>query len=83
MPNLIEVQQNSYRWFLETGLQELFDDISPIQVLTIWSGVCGVSLVNPNTRRRDQGKGRYYAPLRVKVRTLNKETGEVNETDAL
>ena len=85
MPNLIEVQQNSYRWFLETGLQELFDDISPIQDFTgnLVLEFVGYSLGEPKYSE-EESKERdvtYAAPLRVKVRLLNKETGEVNETD--
>ncbi len=85
MPNLIEVQQNSYRWFLETGLQELFRDISPIQDFTgnLVLEFVGYSLGEPKYSE-EESKERdvtYAAPLRVKVRLLNKETGEVNETD--
>lgn len=85
MPNLIEVQQNSYRWFLETGLQELFDDISPIQDFTgnLVLEFVGYHLGEPKYSE-EESKERdvtYAAPLRVKVRLLNKETGEVNETD--
>lgn len=85
MPNLIEVQQNSYRWFLESGLQELFRDISPIQDFTgnLVLEFVGYSLGEPKYSE-EESKERdvtYAAPLRVKVRLLNKETGEVNETD--
>ncbi|NPV91751.1 MAG: DNA-directed RNA polymerase subunit beta [Firmicutes bacterium] len=85
MPNLIEVQQNSYRWFLDVGLQELFQDISPIQDFTgnLVLEFVGYSLGEPKYSE-EESKERdvtYAAPLRVKVRLLNKETGEVNETE--
>ncbi|NLK52597.1 MAG: DNA-directed RNA polymerase subunit beta [Syntrophomonadaceae bacterium] len=85
MPNLIEVQKNSYQWFLETGLQELFRDISPIQDFTgnLVLEFVGYTLGEPKYSE-EESKERdvtYAAPLRVKVRLWNKETGEVNETD--
>ncbi|MDH7478595.1 MAG: DNA-directed RNA polymerase subunit beta, partial [Syntrophomonadaceae bacterium] len=85
MPNLIEVQKNSYHWFLDVGLQELFNDISPIQDFTgnLVLEFVGYSLGEPKYSE-EESKERdvtYAAPLRVKVRLLNKETGEVNETE--
>ena len=85
MPNLIEVQKNSYQWFLEVGLQELFRDISPIQDFTgnLVLEFVGYTLGEPKYSE-EESKERdvtYAAPIRVKVRLWNKETGEVNETD--
>jgi len=85
MPNLIEVQQNSYRWFIEEGLRELFRDVSPIQdftgnlVLEFVDYFLGESkYTEEEAKERDVT---YAAPLRVKVRLLHKDTGEVNETE--
>jgi DNA-directed RNA polymerase subunit beta len=85
MPNLIEIQQNSYRWFLEEGLREMFRDISPIQDFTgnLVLEFIDYSLGDPKyeveeCKERDVT---YAAPLRVKVRLINKETGEVKEQE--
>ncbi|MDN5294218.1 MAG: DNA-directed polymerase subunit beta [Eubacteriales bacterium] len=85
MPNLIEVQKRSYRWFLEEGLRELFRDISPIQDFTgnLALEFVDYTLGEPKhsvqaCKERDVT---YSAPLRVKVRLVNKETGEVKEQD--
>ncbi|MCR5451551.1 MAG: DNA-directed RNA polymerase subunit beta [Lachnospiraceae bacterium] len=87
MPNFIEVQKNSYEWFLEEGLREAFEDISPI---TDYSGHLSLTFVDyklckedakytiPQCKERD---ATYAAPLKVKVRLHNKETDEVNEHD--
>jgi DNA-directed RNA polymerase subunit beta len=86
MPNLIEVQKNSYRWFLEEGLREVFRDVSPI---TDYTGNLILDFVdyslddNPKydveeCKERDTT---YSAPLKVKVRLINKETGEVKEQE--
>lgn len=85
IPNLIEVQKNSYRWFLEKGLRELFRDISPIQDFTgnLVLEFVDYSLGEPKYSE-EESKERdvtYAAPLRVKVRLLNKETGDVSESD--
>ena len=81
MPNLIEVQKNSYKWFLEDGLKEVFEDISPI---TDYSGHLSLEFVDfmlceddkkysiEECKERD---ATYAAPLKVKVRLYNKETG--------
>jgi DNA-directed RNA polymerase subunit beta len=85
MPNLIEIQQNSYRWFLKEGLREMFRDISPIQDFT---GNLVLEFVDytlkPPKYSVEECKARdvtYSAPLHVRVRLLNKETGEVKEQD--
>ena len=85
MPNLIEIQRDSYQWFLEEGLMEMFEEISPISDFT---GNLSLEFVNyslgepkydvDECRERD---ATYAAPLRVKVRLINKETGEVKEQD--
>ena len=85
MPNLIEVQKNSYQWFLDEGLKEAFADISPIED---YSGKLSLDFVDftlceddvkytiPECKERD---ATYAAPLKVKVRLHNKETDEINE----
>jgi DNA-directed RNA polymerase subunit beta len=85
LPNLIEVQRNSYVWFLNTGLKEVFHDISPIQDFTgnLVLEFLDYNLGNPKygveqCKERDVT---YAAPLRVKVRLINKETGEVKEQE--
>lgn len=87
MPNLIEVQLNSYNWFLKEGLQEVFDDINPIQDYTANLNLefVGYKLDMDNIKYSvEECKERdatYAAPLKVKVRLLNKETGEVKEQE--
>ena len=85
MPNLIEVQKNSYEWFLDEGLREVFDDISPI---ADYSGHLSLEFVDfrlcedevkytiDECKERD---ATYAAPLKVKVRLYNKENDEINE----
>ena len=85
MPNLIEVQTDSYKWFLDEGLKEVFDDISPI---TDYRGHLSLEFVDftlctdetkytiEECKERD---ATYAAPLKVKVRLHNKETDEINE----
>jgi DNA-directed RNA polymerase subunit beta len=85
VPNLIEIQQKSYQWFLETGLREMFQDISPITDFTgnLVLEFIDYSLGEPKYTV-DDAKERdvtYAAPLRVKVRLINKETGEVKEQE--
>ncbi len=85
IPNLIEIQQKSYQWFLEEGLREMFQDISPIQDFTgnLILEFIDYSLGEPKYSV-DESKERdvtYAAPLRVKVRLINKETGEVKEQE--
>jgi len=87
MPNLIEVQLDSYNWFLREGLQEVFDDINPIQDYTANLNLefVGYKLDMDNIKYSvEECKERdatYAAPLKVKVRLLNKETGEVKEQE--
>ncbi|MBC8545795.1 DNA-directed RNA polymerase subunit beta [Clostridiaceae bacterium NSJ-31] len=86
MPNLIEVQKNSYKWFLEEGLKEVFQDISSI---TDYTGNLVLDFIDyhlDNTPKYsvEECKARdvtYAAPLRVRASLLNKETGEVKEQD--
>ncbi|ALS26166.1 DNA-directed RNA polymerase subunit beta [Paenibacillus cisolokensis] len=85
VPNLIEIQQKSYEKFLEQDLLELFQDISPIQDFTgnLSLEFIDYSLGEPKYSV-DESKERdvtYAAPLRVKVRLINKETGEVKEQE--
>ncbi|WP_405098335.1 DNA-directed RNA polymerase subunit beta [Oceanobacillus sp. FSL H7-0719] len=85
LPNLIEIQTASYEWFLEEGLREMFKDISPIEDFTgnLSLEFVDYSLAEPNYPV-DESKERdvtYNAPLRVKVRLLNNETGEVKEQE--
>ena len=87
MPNLIEVQTDSYKWFLDEGLKEVFDDISPI---TDYSGHLSLEFVDftlctdetkytiEECKERD---ATYSAPLRVNVRLVNNDTGEVKEQE--
>ena len=88
MPNLIEVQKDSYKWFLEEGLKEVFDDISPI---ADYSGHLSLEFVdfelckeempvNKNTIEKCKERdATYAAPLKVKVRLYNKEKEEISE----
>ncbi|MDO7789170.1 DNA-directed RNA polymerase subunit beta [Desulforamulus aquiferis] len=85
LPNLIEVQRNSYEWFLREGLREVFHDISPIQDFTgnLVLEFLDYTLGEPKysveeCKERDVT---FAAPLRVKVRLINKETGEVKEQE--
>jgi len=85
VPNLIEIQKQSYQKFLDEGLREIFRDISPIQDFTgnLVLEFIDYSLGEPKytveeAKERDVT---YAAPLRVKVRLLNKETGEVKEQE--
>ena len=85
MPNLIEVQKNSYQWFLDEGLREVFADISPI---ADYNGQLSLEFVDfvlcrdkvkysiEECKERD---ATYAAPLEVKVRLHKKETGEINQ----
>ncbi len=86
MPNLIEVQKNSYKWFLEEGLKEIFHDISPI---TDHAGKLVLEFFDyrldynskytvEECKERD---AKYAAPLKVSVRLINTETGEIKEQE--
>ena len=85
MPNLIEVQKDSYQWFLDEGLKEVFDDISPI---ADYSGNLSLEFVDFTLCEEDakysieeckERDATYAAPLKVKVRLYNKENDEINE----
>jgi DNA-directed RNA polymerase subunit beta len=85
LPNLIEIQTSSYQWFLDEGLREMFQDISPIEDFAgnLSLEFIDYSLGEPKysveeCKERDVT---YSAPLRVKVRLVNKETGEVKDQD--
>lgn len=87
MPNLIEVQKNSYQWFLDEGLKEVFNDISPI---TDYSGQLSLEFVDFTLCEDDikytieeckERDATYAAPLKVKVRLYNKETDEFSQHD--
>jgi DNA-directed RNA polymerase subunit beta len=85
LPNLIEIQTSSYQWFLDEGLREMFQDISPIEDFTgnLSLEFIDYSLGDPKypveeSKERDVT---YSAPLRVKVRLVNKETGEVKDQE--
>ena len=85
LPNLIEIQTASYQWFLEEGLKEMFEDISPIED---FSGNLSLEFIDyslgdykypiEESKERDVT---YSAPLRVKVRLINNQTGEVKEQE--
>ena len=86
MPNLIEVQKNSYKWFIEEGIREVFHDVSPI---TDYTGNLVLEFVDysldekpkytiPECKERDTN---YATSLRVKVRLRNLETGEIKEQE--
>ena len=86
MPNLIEIQKNSYDWFLDEGLKEVFHDVSPI---TDYTGNLILEFIDyrlEDTTKYDieeckERDATYAAPLRVKVRLINRETGEVKEQE--
>ena len=85
MPNLIEVQKNSYKWFLDEGMKEVFDDISPI---TDFSGHLSLEFIDFTLCEDDvkytieeckERDATYAAPLKVKVRLHNRDNDEINE----
>ena len=87
MPNLIEVQKDSYHWFLDEGLREVFDDISPIED---YSGKLSLEFVDFTLCEKDvkysieecaERDATYAAPLKVRVRLHNKENDEISEHD--
>ena len=85
LPDLIEVQRSSYSWFVQEGLQEIFRDISPIQDFTgnLVLEFLEFTLGEPKYSV-DECKERdatYSVPLKVKVRLINRETGEVKEQE--
>ncbi|MEJ9210780.1 DNA-directed RNA polymerase subunit beta [Bacillus smithii] len=85
LPNLIEIQTSSYQWFLDEGLREMFQDISPIEDFTgnLSLEFIDYSLGEPkySVEEAKQRDATYSAPLRVKVRLVNKETGEVKDQE--
>ena len=86
VPNLIEIQLDSYKWFLEEGLKEVFEDISPIEDYTgnLILEFVDYSLDEKPKYDIEECKERdttYCAPLKVKVRLINKETGEIKEQE--
>ena len=86
MPNLIEVQKRSYKWFLEEGLREVFNDISPITDYTenLVLEFVDYKLGDNPKYSVEECKERdvtYSAPLKVQVRLINRETGEVKEQE--
>ena len=85
MPNLIEVQKNSYDWFISEGLREVFDDISPIEDYSdklslefVDFTLCEDDVKYPIAECKERDAN-YAAPLKVKVRLHNKENGEIKE----
>ncbi len=87
MPNLIEVQKNSYKWFLEEGLREVFKDVSPITnfaenlIMEFTDYTLDESAAKYSLEECKERDATYAAPLRVKVRLINKETGELKEQE--
>ena len=86
MPNLIQIQTESYNWFIEEGLREVFEDISPIKDYAgnLVLEFIDYSLNDQPKYDQEECKERdvtYAAPLKVKVRLVNKETGEVKEQE--
>ncbi len=86
MPNLIDIQTKSYKWFLDEGLKEVFEDISPIRdyANNLTLEFIDYSLSDPPKYEQEECKERdvtYAAPLKVRVRLVNSETGEVKEQE--
>ena len=84
MPNLIQIQTDSYKWFVEEGLREVFEDVSPIKEYSdnLVLEFIDYSLSDPPKYEQEECKERdvtYAAPLKVKVRLINKENGEIKE----
>ena len=85
MPNLIEIQKDSYKWFLDEGLKEVFEDISPIEDYSNHLALEFVDFqlceddVKYSIEECKERDATYAAPLKVKVRLHNKETGEITE----
>ena len=85
LPNLIELQIDSYKWFLEKGLREMFDDLSPIEDHT---GNLGLDFLEYELHKPKytvdearQHDANYSAPIYVKLRLINKETGEIKDQE--
>lgn len=85
LPNLIEIQRRSYQWFIEEGIRETFQEISPIQDFTgnliLEFGEHSLGEPKYTVEECKERDMTYAAPLRVKVRLINKETGEVKEQE--
>jgi len=86
MPDLIEIQKDSYQWFLNEGIREVFEDISPIEDFTgnLVLEFIDHKLESTPKYTEDECRERdvtYAVPLKVKVRLINKETGEVKEQE--
>lgn len=87
MPNLIEVQLDSYKWFLDEGLQEVFDDVNPITdytgnlVLEFVGYKLDMDNIKYSVEECKERDATYAAPLKVKVRLYNKESGELKEQE--
>ncbi|GKX68809.1 DNA-directed RNA polymerase subunit beta [Inconstantimicrobium mannanitabidum] len=87
MPNLIEVQLDSYRWFLDEGLQEVFDDVNPISnfagnlVLEFIGYKLDMDSIKYPVEECKERDANFAAPLKVAVRLQNKETGEIKEQE--
>ena len=87
MPNLLEIQKSSYKWFLDTGLRDVFRDVEAIKD---YSGNLELSFIDYSMSREDakyneeECKARdatYAAPLKVRVRLRNRETDEIKEQE--
>ena len=87
VPNLIEIQKKSYQWFLDEGLREVFNDISPI---ADFSGHLSLEFVDYTLCKDDveysieeckERDATYAAPIKVKVRLINDETENIKETE--
>ncbi|OHW62412.1 DNA-directed RNA polymerase subunit beta [Andreesenia angusta] len=86
LPDLVEIQKKSYEWFLKEGLKEVFDDISPIRDYTgnLILEFVDYSVGDESKYDEEESKERdvnYASPLKVKIRLINKETGEVKEQE--
>ena len=86
MPNLIQIQTDSYDWFVREGFREVFEDVSPIKDYAdnLVLEFIDYSLTDPPKYGQEECKERdvtYAAPLKVRVRLVNKETGEVKEQE--
>jgi len=85
LPDLIEIQKGSYEWFLKEGLREVFRDVSPVQDFTgnLVLEFLDYSLGEPKYSEEEckERDVTYFSPLRVKVRLINKDTGEVKEQE--
>ena len=86
MPNLIQIQTDSYKWFVEEGLKEVFEDVSPIKDFSgnLVLEFIDYTLSDKPKYPKEECKDRdvtYAAPLKVRVRLINRETGEVKEQE--